>query len=113
MVACRTAITLPVVVVRHDTDLLILLQHHFSLSKHAAIYLQTNTKLIDISILKKGLDPDLSHSLLFIHALSGCDTTSKPYGIGKLTAMAKYRDLQKCAEPFMLADINRKEIEQS
>lgn len=113
MVACRIALTQPVVVVGDDTDLLILLQHHFSPINHEAIYLQTKTKLIDISILKKELDPDLSNSLLFIHALSGCDTTSKPSGIGKLAAMAKYRGLKKFAELFMVASKNQDEIELS
>jgi hypothetical protein len=111
MTACTIALTMPVVVVGDDTDLLILLQHHFSLSNHEAIYLQTTTKLIDVSILKKEMDPDLSHSLLFIHALSGCDTTSKPYGIGKMSAMSKYRVLNKMAKLFLVADASHEEIE--
>ena len=111
MTACTFAEMLPVVVVGDDTDLLILLQHHFTPRKHENIYLQTNTKLIDIFNLQKELDPDLSHSLLFIHALSGCDTTSKPYGIGKISAISKYCDLKGTAELFMKADINHEQIE--
>jgi 5'-3' exonuclease len=112
MTACRIALTMPVVVVGDDTDLFILLQHHFSIENHHAIYLNTATKLIDISILKKELDPDLSYSLLFIHALSGCDTTSKPHGIGKMSAMGIYRELKEFTVFFMAAATNREEIEQ-
>lgn len=73
--------------------------------------MQTATKLIDISILQKSLDPVLSHSMLFIHALSGCDTTSRPYGIGKLSTMAKYCSLQEFSRIFMLENQNYKDIE--
>ncbi len=111
--ACTIALTMPVVVVADDTDLLILLQHRFSPSNHETIYLQTSTKLIGISILKQELDPHLSQSLFFIHAQSGCDTTSKPYGIGKMSDMSKYRGLKELSELFMAADINREEIERS
>ena len=48
MFACTVAITRPVVVVGDDTDLLIVLVHHFSPTLHKAMYLQTSTKLNDI-----------------------------------------------------------------
>jgi hypothetical protein len=111
MSACTIAQTKPVVVVGDDTDLLIILQHHFTPADHETIYMQTSTKLIDISILKATLDPDLSRSLLCIHALSGCDTTSRPYGIGKLSAMGKYCDLQNCSELFLMADGSHQDVE--
>ena len=74
-------------VIEDNRDLLVLLQHHFTPSSHKNIYHKTSTRLVDISILQKGIDPTLGSSLLFIHAMSGCDTTSKPYGIGKVSAM--------------------------
>ena len=92
MSACTLARMKPVVVVGDDTDLLTLLQHHFNPTEHQSIYLQTRSKLISIGILFSLLDPVLSESLLFIHAISGCDTTSRPYGIGKVSPMAKYKD---------------------
>ncbi len=113
MSACNIALTKPVVVVGDDTDLLILLQHHFSPTVHETIFLQTSTKLIDISVLKDSVSPDLSHSLLFIHALSGCDTTSRPYGIGKTSAMGKYADLQEASKLFMLANSKHEDIEKA
>ena len=82
MSACALARMKPVVVVGDDTDLLILLQYHFNPAEHQSISLQTRSKLIRIGILFSSLDPVLSESLLFIHAISGCDTTSRPSGIG-------------------------------
>ena len=40
MSACALARMKPVVVVGDDTDLLILLQHHFNPAEHQSIYLQ-------------------------------------------------------------------------
>ena len=62
-----------------DTYHFALLKHLFMLRIHENVYLQTNTRLFNISILDTRLNPNLSRSLLFIHALSRCDTTSKPY----------------------------------
>jgi hypothetical protein len=53
MSACAIATSQPVVVVGNDTNLLILLQYHFNSANHQAIYLQTSTKIIDISILQR------------------------------------------------------------
>ena len=111
--ACTVALTTPVVVVADDTDILMLLQHHFQPTVHENIYLQTSTKMIDIGILQKSLEPSLSQSLLFIHALSGCDTTSRPYGIGKLSAMGKSCDLHLAAKLFLSADKTHKKIEEA
>ena len=77
MSACDIALTTTVVVVGDDTDLLVLLQHHFN-PGNSAVFLQTSTKMINIGILRDNLSPDLSRSLLFIHAMTGCDTTSRP-----------------------------------
>ena len=62
-----------------DTCLFALLQHLFMLRIHEHVNLQTNTRVINISILDRRLTPNLSRSLLFIHALYWCDTTWKPY----------------------------------
>ena len=41
-----------------------------------------------------------SHGLLFMHAISGCDTVSSFYGIGKKTAWAVWRSLPNLHEIF-------------
>ena len=111
MSACALARMKPVVVVGDDTDLLILLQHHFNPDEHQSIYLQTRSKLISIGILFSSLDPVLSESLLFIHTISGCDTTSRPYGIGKVSTMAKYKDLHESASVFITPDKGQESVE--
>ena len=40
--------------------------------------------------VKEQLGNDVCHNLLFIHAILGCDTTSRVYGIGKAPALKKY-----------------------
>jgi hypothetical protein len=42
------------------------------------------------STIKRRVDVKLSESLLFLHAVSGCDTTSRPHGIGKVGVLKKY-----------------------
>lgn len=111
MSACALAKTKPVVVVGDDTDLLILLKHHFNPAEHRTIFLQTSSKLINIGSLHSSLDPGLSKSLLFIHALSGFDTTFKPYGIGKLSAMEKYKDLQEASAVFITPEQRHEAVE--
>ncbi len=36
------------------------------------------------------LGPDICNHILFIHALLGCDTTSRLYGIGKGSSLKKF-----------------------
>ena len=74
-----------------DTDLLILLLHYadtvpdikdlyFLSDKTCAI------KVHDINRLKAIIGPDICSQLLFIRAFTGCDSTSRIFGIGKKTA---------------------------
>ena len=100
MSACTVAMSHPVVIVGDDTDLLILLQHHFIPGEHQAVYLQITTKIVDITALKRGLSLELSHLLLFMHVLTGCDTTSRPYGIGKTSALNIYPLLYEYSNVF-------------
>ena len=65
------------------------------------MYLQTSNKLIDIGVLQAGINHVLSNTLLFIHAISGCDTTSKPYGIGKVSVIEKFNKLKESAKVFL------------
>ena len=75
---CSMAKRRSVVVVGDDTDLLVLLLHHLS-PEHHVIFLQTASKILNIRILQDHLAPNLTASLLFLHAITGCDTTSRPY----------------------------------
>ena len=111
--ACAISTTCPVIVVGDDTDLLVLLIHHFDVSKHKDIFMQTSSKLISVYALKQNLDDSLISSLLFIHSLTGCDTTSRPHGIGKVSALAKHANLKVFAKMFMLQNKTSREIEQA
>ena len=82
--ACTMAKRRSVAVVGDDTDLLVLLLHHLS-PRHHVIFLQTASKILNIRILQEHLAPGLTASLLFLHAITGCDTTSRPHSIGKVT----------------------------
>ena len=72
-----------VCVVADDTDILIMMLHHFREPKHCACLRQSLTdsrKTIDIGYLAKAIPETTVNSLLLCHATSGCDTTS---GFGK------------------------------
>ena len=98
---------------RQLPDVLVLLQHHYTPASHHTIYMQTGTRLIDISRIQKTLDVELSRTLLFIHALSGCDATSRPYGIGKTSALSKYRSLTEYSKVFLKPNQQRADVEEA
>ena len=90
-----------------DTDLLILLVHYadtdpgikdlyFCFDKTCA------TKVHDINRLKATIGPDICSQLLFIHAFTGCDSTSRIFGIGKKTAFKKLVKGQPIIKKFIL-----------
>ncbi len=77
------------------------------------MYMVTSKRTVCITTLKKHLDPALSEALLFMHALSGCDTTSRPYGIGKVTILTKYTSLRKSTSVFMSPCSSKEDIEKA
>ena len=111
--ACDIALSGPVVVVGDDTDLLIMLLHHFAPDRHKELFMKTATKIINIRILQETIGMDLSQSLLFIHALTGGDVTSWPYGIGKVSALEKWSSLQEYGKCFILPGKTQEEIEKT
>ena len=68
---------------------------------------------ICITTLKKKLDPSLSEGLLFLHAISGCDTTSRPFGIGKVTVLKKYIALKSHVATFMNQASSKERIKEA
>ena len=54
---------------------------------------------------------DTAHLLLFIHALTGCATTCRPYGIGKVSALEKTKSLTKHDKLSMISDKSCETIE--
>ena len=94
--AIASARTKDTVLVGDDTDLLVLLLHHADLN--AQLFLApepkkaTKTRRIwCIKQTKELLGPKVCDNLLFIHAILGCDSTSRLFGIGKGMALKKVK----------------------
>ena len=73
-----------------DTDLLILLLFHAPndlpgkrLFFRSDKEIKSGNYSYDIGLCKKALGPELCELLLFLHAFTGCDTTSRINGIAK------------------------------
>jgi hypothetical protein len=77
------------------------------------LYMVTSKQTVCITTLKKNLDAALAEALLFLHALSGCDTTSRPYGIGKVTVLSKYAALKESISVFMSPSSLKEDIEKA
>ena len=100
----RKALTLAkryqVLVIADDTDVLILLIHHAHTSDN--LYVETKSHTIAINSAKDALGEEICSSLLFAHAISGCDTTSALYGIGKLKVLKLLQLSQKWRSDVMI-----------
>ena len=68
---------------------------------------------LDIKDIRNNLGDECAPYLPVIHAMSGCDTTSKPFGIGKLTIMKKRNHIIKEAGPFLNINATHEEIEEA
>ena len=68
---------------------------------------------LDIIAIRSKLGDECSQYLPVIHAMSGCDTTSKLYGIGKSTVMKKRNHIIKEGGPFLSANVTPEEIEEA
>ena len=82
-------------VIGEDTDILVLLCHHAK-SETKGLYFKSEKsksrhQLWNILLLREKLGEQVCRHLPFIHAICGCDTTSRLHGIGKGTALKKAR----------------------
>jgi 5'-3' exonuclease len=90
------------VVIVEDTDILVLLCHHFREDHNAIIFRsakQTSGKACRIWSINRTANmfgQTTCKHLPFVHAISGCDTTSRLYGIGKGMV------LKKCIYPVAI-----------
>lgn len=105
------------VVIGEDTDLLCLLLH-YSTEIIFPVYLKSEPKkrkmgkVWDILQLKNLLGEVVCKYILFAHAILGCDTTSKPYGIGKMISLKllKSDQFQTFAAKFYKCDVRKNYI---
>ena len=82
------------VLVGDDTDLLVLLCFYtrsdsFDLFFKPEPKANSRRRAWNMKKVKEQLG-DVCHGLLFLHAILGCDTTSRVHGIGKAAALKKY-----------------------
>ena len=103
-------------IIGEDTDLLKLLLHYAGIDPDIRdLYCRHEktgaTKVYDMNRLKAIIEPDICSQLLFIHAFTGCDSTSRIFGIGKKTAFKKLVKDQpitkKCANCFIFCQIRQ------
>ena len=98
--------------VGEDTDLLILLLHYSKADNEIIYFLSDANKqskehrVYNINLLKEALGDDVCNELLFVHAYSSCDSTSRICGIGKKSAFRKLVTsdpvMKFCASAFIL-----------
>ena len=94
----QTALLGPTVLIGEDTDLLVLLISKIE-EQHQDIYFAPKKKtahmtrrIWNIHALSRSMGNALCRSILFLHAIGGCDTTSRLFGVGKGTIVKKYID---------------------
>ena len=76
-----------VVVVANDTNVLVLLLFHWESGKNLYILSETEKKISQrwkISDIATSHENAIINHILFIHAWSGCDTTSATFGQGNI-----------------------------
>jgi len=87
----RCSMSKPTILVRDDTNLLVLLCYLISYDLYP-VYLHPRPKFnqdicLDIDKLQEHLGDDVCRNTLFLNSILGCDTTSKVYGLGKGPAL--------------------------
>ena len=104
----------------NDTDVILMLVHHWS-NDFAPIYVRSDNtksgnrvqKLFDVKEASSLLDMSLKQGLLFIHAFSGCDTTSAIHDKGKnslMKLMEKSDEAKSIAKVFMSHNVEQENI---
>jgi hypothetical protein len=92
----------PVAVLAEDTDIFVLLLHHRQPTMSPMYFLSeakkgrggkmVGGKCFDIGEVQAKIGPRACSSILVVHALGGCDTTSSVYGHGKGTIFKVIND---------------------
>ena len=104
----ESAESVDTVLVGDDTDLLVLLIYHVNLDNHDIFFIpepkkNSKCRTWNIKQVKADLGSFTCKHILFLHALLGCDTTSRLYGIGKGPVLKKFKGnscLQQAANIF-------------
>ena len=108
-----------VIVIGKDTDLLILLIHHYQGTN--SLYFTSSgeknfkeKKVYDIGYLRETLPPIIVECILPIHAFFGCDTVSRVHSIGKgeesLKKIVANEEMQMRLHEFIKKDADKATI---
>ena len=95
--AIQSSRSITTVLVGDDTDLLVLLCHHAEMNANELFFKpepkqrSKTRKTWNIKRTKTSLGANVCANILFVHAILGCDTTSRIHGIGKGVALTKIR----------------------
>ncbi|KAJ8873375.1 hypothetical protein PR048_027011 [Dryococelus australis] len=98
-----------------DTDLLVLLIDLVPPSLNVYFMILgtklASRKVFSIRILQTNLG-GIKNDILFAHAMSGCNTTSAPYRVGKVKSFKKIEDsnIRKLVDPFNTTGISQDEV---
>lgn len=96
--AVESAKSTSTVLIGDDTDLLVLMIYHGDINGKDLFFkpeprqrsLRATSRVWNVKETKAALGPDLCNNILFIHALLGCDTTSRIHGLGKAIGVKKF-----------------------
>lgn len=107
--AVLSSVTRSTTLIGEDTDLLVLLLH-YTQQANKDLYFRSDKanadKVYHINELKMVMGEELCSQLLFLHAYTGCDTTSRIFGVGKKSVFHKLvkgdATLKDCANYFLL-----------
>ena len=95
----------PVIVRATDTDVLILLSYAYVICKPAHEWLsKINNRYVSIEKLANTFGEEVCRVLPGYHTLTGCDTTSYPFGIGK---MRPFKKMIKSNKIHLLSNLGR------
>ena len=107
--AILSSMTHSTTLIGEDTDLLVLLLHYTQQANND-LYFRSDKcnadKVYHINELKMVMGEELFSQLLFLHAYTGCDSTSRIFGVGKRSVFHKLVNsdatLKDCANSFIL-----------
>ena len=89
-------------VIADDTDLLVLLLYHFDNKTNNIFFMPQQSsrkqKIWSLCDAKLQLPSIISQNILFVHAVMGCDTTSRLQGLGKGMSLKKLEKSTKFLE---------------
>ena len=107
-----------VTLIGEDTDLLVLLLYHAPANDCKHLYFRSDKgtpNVYNITVLKRLLRDNVCSDLLFIHAISGCDTTSRIFGVGKKSVVQKViagdSVLHECSKVFRTPTVGPATVE--